>query len=88
MNILVTHLCLAESLITGDKNFEQVAALNYLTIEMSHGPCFKLYEQHSDVLVLKGKELEEETDQIFATQQLGMKLNEALILDFIGFYRY
>ena len=70
-----------DDLITGDKNFEQVASLKYIAIEIFREGGFKLHEWYSNVPALEGKELVNETDQNFAKQQLGMKLTGTKMLD-------
>ena len=65
-----------------------MTSLKDLTIEIFHEPDFKFYGWHSNVPTLNGKELENEIDQTFAKQQLDMKSNKAIMLGFIGFYRY
>ena len=69
-----------DDLITGGKNFEQVASLKYIAIEIFHEGGFKLHEWHSNVPALERKELVNETDQNFAKQQLGMKLTGTKML--------
>ena len=46
-----------DDLITGGKNFEQVASLKDIAIEIFHGVGLKLHMWHSNVPVFEGKEL-------------------------------
>ena len=62
-------------LITGGENSEQVVSLQDTAIEIFHKAGYKLHKWYSNVSVLEGKELVNETDQIFLKQQLGVKLN-------------
>ena len=64
-----------DDLITGGENSEQVVPLQDTAIEIFHKAGCKLCKWHSNVPVLEGKELVNETDQIFGKQQLRVKLN-------------
>ena len=64
-----------DDLITGGENSEQVVSLQDTAIEIFHKAGYKLRKWHSNVPVLEGKELVNETHQIFGNQQLGVKLN-------------
>ena len=64
-----------DDLITGGENSQQVVSLQDTAIEIFHKAGYKLHKWHSNVPVLEGKELVNETNQIFAKQQLRVKLN-------------
>lgn len=68
------------NLYAGGKNFEQVASLKDTAISVFHEVGFKLHKWYSNVSALERKVMVNETDQGFAKQQLGMKLNEPEIL--------
>ena len=69
-----------DNLITGDENFEQVVSLKDIAIEIFREAGFKLQKWHSNIPASEEKGLVNETDQTFAKQQLGMKLNERKML--------
>ena len=72
-------LCV-DDLVTGGENFEQVVSLKYIAIDIFFEVGFKIHKWHSNVPAFEGKELVNETDQTFAKQTLGMKLNEIRML--------
>ena len=57
-----------------------MASLKDTAISVFHGVGFKLHKWYSNVSALERKVMVNETDQGFAKQQLGMKLNEPEIL--------
>ena len=69
-----------EDLITGGKNFKQVASLKDITTEIFREAGFKLHKWHSKVQALEGKELVNEADETFPKQHLGVELNETKML--------
>ena len=72
-------LCV-DDLVTGGENFEQVVSLKYIAIDIFFEVGFKIHKWHSNVPASEGKELVNETDQTFAKQILGVKLNEIKML--------
>ena len=57
-----------------------IGSLKDITIEIFRKTAFKLLKWHSHVPALEGKELVNQTDQTFAKEQLGVKLNETKML--------
>ena len=68
-----------DDLISGGNNFEQVASLKDIAIEIFNKAGFKLHKWHSNVSTLEEKEVVID-DQTYAKQQLGVKLNETKML--------
>ena len=69
-------------LISEGNNFEQVALLKDIAIEILNQAGFTLHQWHSNFLSLEEKEVVTD-DQMYAEQQLGVKLNETKMLDLL-----
>ena len=68
-----------DDLISGGNNFEQIASLKDIAIEIFNQAGFKLHKWHSNISTLEEKEVVTD-DQTYTKQQLGVKLNETKML--------